>query len=102
MLCGVCSIWIWQHAHSNPSILREEPSGMLSYAGILHNSVLHNVASDVCTLGTYDGKFVRQAKRRWNFDDAVCSVVEDGTRAVVQVENLTQRKSLLRDESVGQ
>ncbi|KAH8762927.1 hypothetical protein BGZ57DRAFT_768907 [Hyaloscypha finlandica] len=103
IICGACLIWTWHYTNNHPSILMEEPSGMLSYAGILHHSILNTVvADDVCSKDNYDGKFVKRAKERWDFNEAVCSVAGDGPRALVQVENLRLRGNVTMNTEVEQ
>ncbi|EKG22496.1 hypothetical protein MPH_00231 [Macrophomina phaseolina MS6] len=84
--CAADAVWLWLHTKRNGSILGEEPSGLFSYAGLLYESNVLDIAGEVCKFDAYDGKLIDLSNQRWDLGDAKCSTTLKGRRPVIKVE----------------
>ncbi|CAG2011472.1 unnamed protein product [Fusarium graminearum] len=62
ILCSVVSIYIY--LQRSPSIMTEEPEGLLSMAGILCNSELFTIAWNILHDSTFDGSVLELGRKR--------------------------------------
>lgn len=74
-LCTVALVYL--HLRKSPSILTEEPQGLLSMAGILDSSELLHIASHIRQDPGYDGLMRKRGKARPEVADRKWAVVKD-------------------------
>ncbi|KAH8594242.1 hypothetical protein B0O99DRAFT_652834 [Bisporella sp. PMI_857] len=66
---AISAISIVFYVRTRPSILTAEPTGLLSYAGILQGSPLMKILRQACIEPDFDGRLVKQTK-------ASCNILE--------------------------
>lgn len=98
LTCFICTILIWLST-KRPTVLAEEPNGILSAAALFHGSnVLEDVVNKVVEEPGYDGRFVEKANAMFELDQATCKVTADGCMSIVEMCGLKRRLVLGRDD----
>jgi hypothetical protein len=88
----LCTIAVLLYSSTHASILREEPSGLLSYADILLNSNISNLVDQVRAHPKYDGRIVQRARKYFKFDKVDCSTTGTGEDRKISVGDMEPKQ----------
>jgi hypothetical protein len=82
-LSVLCTVAVVIYSRTHASILREEPSGLFSYAEILLGSNIWDLVAQVRAHAEYDGRIIWCAKKCFTFDKTECRTVSTGEHRVI-------------------
>jgi hypothetical protein len=87
-LSVLCTVAVMLYTSTHASILREEPSGLFSYADMLFGSNIWDLVAQVRAHAKYDGRVVGRAKKYFTFDETKCSTTGTGEHLQILVDGM--------------
>jgi hypothetical protein len=87
-LSVLCTVAVVIYSSTHASILREEPSGLFSYADMLLGSNIWDLVTQVRAHTKYDGRIVGRAKKYFTFDKTECSTIGTGEHLKILVGDM--------------
>jgi hypothetical protein len=95
-LSVICTTAVLFYSQKHASILREEPSGLLSYADILFDSIeIVNLVGQVRAHPKYDGRIIGCAKKYFELDEVYCGTTKEKEERKITVD-IAKLKELKR------
>jgi hypothetical protein len=92
MLSIFCMLAVMLYSSTHASILREEPSGLLSYADILlGSSSIKNLVSQVRAHPKYDGRIVQRANKYFQLEKVYCSTESESEDINIVVSDAARK-----------